>query len=208
MNAGKAANRITELEEALSAKEADLAALRGENERLLNECRFLGKARWDKETELCQRIFEVEAALAERTRELAERLEWSKQNAITANLWKNEADAISRENAELKAALEAAKADMEEARAKSDCGHPSECMVQEQGREDFDETCLWCAQLAAADQVAEYEKGLALESSRQREAALRDALTEANRLSRTLDIELEEAPNLLGKIDEVTRHAL
>ncbi len=83
-----------------------------------------------------------------------------------------ERDALSRENAELRAALEAAKADMEEARAKSDCGHPSECMVQEQGREDFDETCLWCAQLAAADQVAEYEKGLALESSRQREAAL------------------------------------
>ena len=30
MNAGKAANRIMELEEALSAKDAELAALRGE----------------------------------------------------------------------------------------------------------------------------------------------------------------------------------
>ena len=44
MNAGKAANRIMELEEALSAKDAELAALRGEleKERSLND-------KWHKE---------------------------------------------------------------------------------------------------------------------------------------------------------------
>lgn len=43
---------------------------------------------------------------------------------------------------------------------KSDCGHPAACIVHEQGPEDADEVCLWCAEIGAAAQVSEYEKAL------------------------------------------------
>ncbi len=75
-------------------------------------------------------------------------------------------DALKRNNAnmdEWQKALVKAENERDEANdqiEKQSCGHPLVCFEHEQGPEDADEVCLWCAQLGAAAQVADYEKNL------------------------------------------------
>ena len=66
----------------------------------------------------------------------------------------------------------AAEKALAEANEKNDCGHPVQCVEHEQGPEDADEVCLWCAQLGAAQQVADYEKELLTKQLSEATAAL------------------------------------
>lgn len=58
------------------------------------------------------------------------------------------------------AQVEKERDELKEDLEKQDCGHPYACVEHQQGPEDADEVCLWCAQLGGSEQVAEYEKGL------------------------------------------------